>query len=182
MTACKAKEAEITQHAKQQLAESERKTRSQIGSFEVPLEFELARRNQTPCKKKTTQKRKLKPNHTTPSRKKTKSKTTQRKSTKAAHPTKTSKATPRDSGDEPASQLKNPLDTEIQHINTSETVDKLIPAVSSGMKGGPFRLYKTKLPLVVIDQDTDHTKLALKAVLVENRHLANPVILGYTAN
>ena len=43
-------------------------------------------------------------------------------------------------------------------------------------------LCETKLPRAVIDQDTDHSKLALKAVLVDRKHLKDSLTLGFTAS
>ena len=50
------------------------------------------------------------------------------------------------------------------------------------MKGGTFSLGETVLPRPVIDHDTDHSKLVLKAVLADRKHLKDPVTLGYAAS
>ena len=182
MTVCKDKESVITQHAKQQQVKSERQTRSKIKNVTVPPQFKQVWKKNTPSKRKNNQKKKTNQNRETQSTKKARAKTLQKDSNKAKHTPKAPRDTLEDSDDSSTPQLKSPQDSEIKQIDKSDTTGKLIPVVTSGMEGGPVMLYKTILPLAVIDQSTDHMKLALKAVLTENRHLATPALLGYSAN
>ena len=148
----------------------------------VPPQFEQVRKGNTPSKRKNTRKRKSDQNRVTQSTKKVKVKTPQEESSKAKHTTKAPKDTLKDSNDSSIPHLKSPQDSEIKQIGKSDTTKKLIPVVTYGMKEGPVMLDKTILPLAVIDQSTDHMKLALKAVLTENKHFATPALLGYSAN